>query len=52
YSIEKPDDLPFIKSKTGVSVYSKDTIFAEKVKALLDKYNIFYDRGIVLMPED
>jgi len=52
YGIEKVDDLPAIKASAGVSICNKDPEFAEQVKALLDRYDVFRDRGIVPMAED
>ena len=43
YSIEKLDNLLAIKSAIGVSVCSKDPEFVEQVKALLDRYKVFYN---------
>ena len=35
-----------------MSVYNNDPLFANKVRALLDKYNVFRDRGIVPILEE
>lgn len=52
YGITKPIDVPAIKSKAGVSVGNVDSDIALKFKDLVDKYDIFRDRGIIPMPED
>ncbi len=52
YGINKPDNLPRILSKAGVSVCQADPDLAGKVVALLDRFDVFRDRGIVPMPDD
>ena len=51
-SIEKPGDLLYRVSKFGVSICIADKSLAEKMIVLLDKYNVYYNRGAISMPED
>jgi len=50
YNVKKPVNILFITSKKGVYIYSKDPKFARRVKSTIDKYNVFCNKGIVLIP--
>ena len=50
YSVKKPTDILFITSEEEVYIYSKDPKFVRRVKFIIDKYNVFYNKGIVLIP--
>jgi RNase H-like domain found in reverse transcriptase/Reverse transcriptase (RNA-dependent DNA polymerase)/Integrase zinc binding domain/Chromo (CHRromatin Organisation MOdifier) domain len=52
YGIEKPDKLPAKKSKFGVSVYDGGNNLTDKMIALLDRYDVYHDRGVIPMPEE
>ena len=51
-SIKKPSNLLYRVSKFGVSICIADEALAKKIIVLLDKYNIYYNRGVIPMPED
>lgn len=50
YGVEKPADMPFITFEEGVHICDKDPKFAHRVKATIDKYDVFRNKGIVPMP--
>ena len=52
YRIQRPNNLPFKCSKHGISVCIADKELAKKMIALLNKYDIYYDRGIIPMPKE
>lgn len=52
YGIAKPTDIPFRKSKAGVSICDTDPDFARRIATLIDKFDIFRNRGIVPMAEE
>jgi hypothetical protein len=51
YGVEKPESLPFIKSAAGVSICNTNPEYAQRVKALIDRYEVFRYKGIVPMQE-
>lgn len=51
YGLGKPTNLPSIKTKAGVSVCIVNKNLSGDMATLLEKYDVFRDKGIVPMPD-
>ncbi|RYP48393.1 hypothetical protein DL768_005712 [Monosporascus sp. mg162] len=51
YGITKLTDVPFTKSKDGAAIVNNDPVISDKIRRLIDSYDIFRDKSIVPIPE-
>ncbi|KAL0938012.1 uncharacterized protein CTRU02_207743 [Colletotrichum truncatum] len=52
YGISKPDDVPMILSKHGVEIRDFDKEFAQQLRKILDRYDIYHNKGIIPLPDE
>nr|XP_036574226.1 uncharacterized protein CTRU02_15808 [Colletotrichum truncatum]XP_036588805.1 uncharacterized protein CTRU02_00852 [Colletotrichum truncatum]KAF6780623.1 hypothetical protein CTRU02_15808 [Colletotrichum truncatum]KAF6800447.1 hypothetical protein CTRU02_00852 [Colletotrichum truncatum] len=52
YGISKPDDVPMILSKHGVEICDFDKEFAQQLRKILDRYDIYHNKGIIPLPDE
>lgn len=52
YGLNKPLDVPCIKSSHGVSIAAEDAKDAAKLKEVIEEFDIYHDRGIIPMQEE
>ena len=47
----KLTDVPLVKFKDGVIIVNLKFVIGDKIRQLINSYNIFRDKGIVLISE-